>query len=156
MNSKTCSKCGVSKAIDLFPVKKSKCKDCIAEYMKEYFQKRKVELMANHKDWVSRNPQKHLRHQRTYRQKNSEIYKEAGRKWRAKNPEKVKEHKKRWEKSIRADVRVSYCKKILARQLGVSATSVPPHLSELKRDRIILLRLTKQLTNVIKEKLNGS
>lgn len=156
MQTKTCTKCVISKAIDLFPAKKNKCKDCVAEYMKEYFQKRKFELMAAHKEWVLKNPKKNLEHQQKYSQKNKEIYAESARKWRAKNPEVVKKQKKRWEKSNRTAAGVSYCKKILACQLGVSWAEIPQNLIAMKREQIFNQRLTKQLTSLIKEKSNGS
>lgn len=132
METKVCTKCGKVKLLDMFGNKKagkdgkcSICKEC-------------------HKDarraWIERNPEKYAA---------SEA--KARKRWEERNPEKVAAKKAAWERKNSERLTDSYLRRELKRYYGCS-TEVANELIELKRQQILILRETKKLINVIKEK----
>ena len=142
METKVCTKCGKVKPLDLFGNQKegkggkcSICKEC-------------------HKDarraWIERNPQKHAAHEAKQRENRKPQRKEARKRWEERNHEKVAAKKAAWQRKNSERLADSYLRRELKRSLGCS-TEVANELIELKRQKILILRETKKLINVIKE-----
>lgn len=160
MNSKTCSKCGVSKAIDFFPVKKSTCKQCKSTYEKEWKEKNKEKMRLYRKAYRERNPDKVANQQRAWVANNPEKKKASIKKWAEKNPSKARSGQNRRSKKFfsrtSANLGDHYIKIILTARTKLKFCDIPSGLIEAKRLHLQSIRATKQLTNVIKEKLYGS
>ena len=81
---KKCNKCLVEKEINLFPKTGAKCKECIAEYKKEY-------ALLN-KDKIKKSKQK-------YYENNKEDVKEKVKEYAENNSDKIKEYKSEYNKN---------------------------------------------------------
>ena len=113
---KTCSKCGLSKTLNLFSKDKSKksgytasCLECRASYAKTrrinnldfaekanassraYYHANKERLKRNYKKWVKGNPNLRREIDKRFREKNRESQRERAVDYRSRNPEKRKE-----------------------------------------------------------------
>jgi len=67
--------------------------------------------------------------------------------WKKRFPEKNKSHERTCSKNKRNALTSAY----IAGELGLNVSSCPPELIALKREKIQLLRLTKQLNQAIKD-----
>lgn len=81
---KKCNKCLVEKELDMFPKKGAKCKECVAEYKKEY-------ALLN-RDKVKQS-------QKKYYENNKEIVKEKVKEYNKNNIGKIKEYKDEYNKN---------------------------------------------------------
>lgn len=81
---KKCNKCLLEKELDMFPKKGAKCKECVAEYKKEYaiLNKEKVEQSK-----------------KKYYENNKEKIKEKVKEYTKNNIEKIKEYKEEYNKN---------------------------------------------------------
>lgn len=99
---RTCSKCSQVKSDDEFyKWCKSRCKSCIAEYKKKWYQANSAHVLAKHKEWVLKNAQRLAAYKRQWCQKNRGRKKQSNKKWRLKRPELAlkasKESKRKWK-----------------------------------------------------------
>jgi hypothetical protein len=104
---KTCNKCNKSKAEDEYGPKRRKCKTCIAEEAKKYYEKNRDKIKERNKKWKEKNREKCRETEKRWRENNPDYKKQWVKKnpekrkaivarWRAKNPEKVRARANRW------------------------------------------------------------
>lgn len=96
--SKTCTRCGILKNIDLFfnrsrskDGKRSECKVCCAKDNKDYAIRNPHVIAECSKNWIKRNPQKRRDIKNSWNQKNSESIRKSNNKQKEKRL-KLKEH----------------------------------------------------------------
>ncbi len=108
MESKTCSKCGITAPLDAFNRKKkgkygrsAECKSCsTARYMK-WARENPEAARSNTKEWVARNRERKRASDRQWRAQNYERHTAAYRRWRSLNPRDRSEYKKQWYENNR-------------------------------------------------------
>ena len=146
---KTCSKCGEVKPIDLFNKKHGKprgwCRTCDHESFKR---------------WHSKQPDSYKEKKRV-----------ASKIWRDKNPDAVIEQRKitypceanysyaKYAKNRVSILSDAYVKQTIlgrTRRSVMSARDVTDDMIELKREQLLMHRLTEQLAQLIKEKQSGT
>jgi hypothetical protein len=99
---KVCTKCEIEKPLDEFcnhkgksDGKTSRCKSCIKEDKKNYYDENRDKVKIRNKKW---------------REKNPDIIKKTSKKWREKNPDKVKEFYKTYREE-NSDKIINYKKR---------------------------------------------
>jgi len=152
-NTKVCNYCNKEKTLDKFLTKGLKCKDCTAEYAREYRKNNKERLAIIEKSYRERNPDKTKEIRKSYRHKNKDKYAmysrgwysnnkelvlEINRKWRAKNIEKVKFLNKNWRDNNKETL--SACA-----YLALRGFKNPAKQGDLFRLSLTLTRFRKQL-----------
>lgn len=171
MNTKTCTRCQSTRTNDGFYASyKSICKECVRQASKtnyysnhesrklahrEYASKigkeiereRQADKRSRLKDTIARQHKTHLllNKDRIY-ERNRSLAKTS----------KYKEKRQERDKRKTSYLTDSVVKRLLAAGTGVKWAEIPQNLIAMKREQIFNQRLTKQLTNLIKEKSNGS
>lgn len=147
--TKTCTKCGVTKTVSGFARRsassdllQSRCKECQSKSTrkprdKDERRRANAKYRAKHKEAIALYAQQ-------YRQRNREILSEKLRNWRA------LDHRNRNQQTI--DLTDGYVARRVFRNKGVSVLDVPKELIEMMRSKLQIHRATKQLLSVIKEK----
>ncbi len=171
-NPKCCSKCGIKKQAQEFQIqptgsRSSRCKSCIAEYMKKY-RERSIDKIRRRKKFMYWSGGKEK--QREYRRAHTEKHRAQSRRAYTKNPQKFKaaaaeyakahpELKKKWAKRYyKKSVRLmtdAYVSSLITSKTGLTASDVK-HLIKLKRTQLQIYRATKQLLQTIEEKKHGN
>lgn len=103
METKTCTRCGVTAPLDRFNRKKSgkhgrsaECKSCsTARYMK-WARENPEAAKDNVANWTARNPERKKQKDREWRENNAARYKHTLQQWHKANPRDRSEYKKRW------------------------------------------------------------
>ncbi len=88
METKTCSKCGETKALELFRQGRNQCKLCIAKIQKAYNEKNKESIAEYMKEYYAKNSA----HLKAYKAKNRERIAEYMKGYYAQNRERMKEY----------------------------------------------------------------
>lgn len=168
--TKKCTKCGEVKAfIEFSPNKAGKfgvstrCKKCLSNCAsnrriadidkflareRNYRSKNSEFCIARTAMWRDKNRQEANKKRALYRLEHLAIELERRRKWILENREKVNKGSKRQ----RANITDGYA----AAKLGLPLSECPPELIELKREQLLVHRMTKQLTNLLKEQVHGT
>lgn len=101
-----CCACAEAKVLDLFPKLKTgkhgrntKCKSCIAIYLKKYYADNKEKLREYASKKYLEEKEKYVVSRKAYYEKNKEEAKRRAKEWAAKNPEKRKQVAKRYVES---------------------------------------------------------
>ena len=152
--TKTCSKCGEVKAVEMFLKRKGQCKDCLAAWHVVYRKINKEKIGAREKNYRETHKQQIAERNRRYVSINFAGRKQYQQKWRQNNQDSLLkiERRRRQRDAIKIkqfrdslpDCRV---KQAIAAQIGVPANAIPPELVEVKRKHLQLLRKIKELTN---------
>lgn len=158
VTEKRCSKCGEVKPLEMFSnsVKgkyghKSNCKHCDRVRDQERYVENHERLKAASAKWRKENLEKARGYAAKWRKENRERVNAYAAKWDAKNPEKVKAMSANWRKKGRDVLSDSY----VSNSLGIALKNCPQQLIELKREQLMLHRVTKQLITTIKESQNA-
>ncbi len=84
METKTCSKCGETKAVELFRQGRNQCKLCIAKIQKDYNEKNKESIAEYMKEYYAKNHDQ----LKEYRTKNRERIADYMKEYYAQNKER--------------------------------------------------------------------
>ena len=126
--TKTCSKCGDVKAVEMFRKRRTKCRLCEAYEQRVY---------------AKNNPEKVKALRKKYIQKNTAKEKARQKKYHEENPERSKEQ----HKKAKDELRDSYIKVLLTLQLRCKASELPSELIEVKRKHFQVLQKIKEMTD---------
>ena len=105
--AKKCTKCGrwlIASTVNFNKHKRGKygvmaqCKECRAEYRRQYYQKHKDEEIENARQWRKNNLDKAVEYSRQYYEDNKDEVLEKSRQWKKNNSDKVAEYKRQWDK----------------------------------------------------------
>jgi hypothetical protein len=145
---KTCSKCGETKALGFFCKNKEcndgfrpRCKECMNSYGREFRKKNPDKCREYYRKNREKNREKIRVTSKKYYEKNKDKINEYGKERREKNPEKIREIRKVYIENLPE----KYVIKQITQGTGLSASSIPQELIELKRVQIQITReLRKQ------------
>lgn len=94
MYTKVCSVCQVEKSIDSFEKRNGKptyrCKDCLSQYCREYYNQNKIRLKSKTSDFRKNNP----KYMKNWRQNNIEKIIDQKKNWYNKNRDKINENER--------------------------------------------------------------
>lgn len=86
--SKTCRKCGETKAIDQFPAARHQCIECRRAYQRAYYAANRERALANMKRWHDANRESVAAYQRRYWEGNRDRLSEYRRDWYNENKDR--------------------------------------------------------------------
>lgn len=154
-SEKVCTRCIVQKRASEFGTNvrardglNTRCKDCIREVSRRRYYENADASRAASRAAYERDKEAHYRRTSAYKKARRERFREIDKAWREANPDKVKAFESRKSRKKIDDLADRYVKDKL-RKLGVPTPS--PELIEMKREQLMLYRLTKQLFETIKE-----
>lgn len=96
---KKCNKCLIEKEINLFPKTGAKCKECVAQYKKEYALLNKDKIKEYRKYYYSKNKEDIKEYRKSYYQSNKDTILLKVKEYTINNIEKVKEYKEEYNKN---------------------------------------------------------
>lgn len=156
--TKTCSKCGDVKAVEMFRKRRTKCRLCEAYEQRVYAKNNPEKVKALRKKYIQKNTAKEKARQKKYREENPEKAKASAKKYREANPGKEKARQKKYHeenperskeqhKKAKDELRDSYIKVLLTLQLRCKASELPSELIEVKRKHFQVLQKIKEMTD---------
>lgn len=96
---KKCNKCLVEKEIHLFPKTGAKCKECIAEYKKEYALLNREKIKEYKKEYYLENKEDIIESKKVYYKSNKDIILLKAKEYVINNIDKVKDYKNEYNKN---------------------------------------------------------
>ena len=156
--TKTCSKCGEVKAVEMFVARRCQCKVCTraagrawreknSAYQKEYFQKNKMKLLAQQKCYVQKNRKKTNEYKSKWQKSNPDVRRASAKKRKAADEERFSERSRAANKKSRSKLNDGYVAEKITKQTCLARHLITPELIEVKRKHLQLLRKIKELTN---------
>lgn len=154
--TKTCSKCGEIKAVELFRDRRNQCKCCEVLAFKVWAKENPEKVKTLKRESYRKNKEKILVAQKKYRQKNIESIREKNRKrsieYAAKNPEKRRMTRRKTNAKSVERLSQYYVRNLVAASVGIPAELVVDSLIEVKRKHLQILRAMKEKTDEHKVK----
>lgn len=161
METKTCTKCGIERALDEFRQWKNKsgnriyrigaCRACKRAAQNMYRMENRDKCAKASADWKKKNPEKNAAHTRASYGRRKPQCREATLRW-------ISEHRERYLLLLRdygMRSKEALTDTYVAHTLRMSVLRAPKDLIALKRAQIEIYRATKQLRQTIKEKQDG-
>lgn len=130
--TKTCSKCGEVKAVELFPKARCRCQRCFREKQKEWYEANSQRINAKRKEAYRADSTKFSIYNKKY--------------WEA-NREKLVASSKVKSKAYREGLSDGYVAQRIAQRVGLRANLIPAQLIEVKRKHLQILRKLKEKPN---------
>jgi hypothetical protein len=103
---KTCSKCGETKSINEFSVRKdtksgyrAACKECLEKYRRNYYSVNAERIKTNQRKWNATHKELKKISSRKWHIENLDKARANGKKWALANPDKIKAMGKRWREN---------------------------------------------------------
>jgi phage/plasmid-associated DNA primase len=162
VDCKTCTKCGESKPLDAFYAEKrnkdgrtGSCKSCADATSRAWAKANPEKVRANAEAWVQRHPEKRKAASRQWHANHPDKSRAAADRrdrekllagqaaWRARNAEQLQAR----AKAVVAKLAPSY----IANTLRIPLDELTPELLALKREKIEMHRISKQIKNLMKD-----
>ena len=170
METKKCTKCGEVKELGEYEKAKSNkdglrsyCKVCMKEYRKKYYLDNPEKYKELSKKWALKNPEKVKEASKKWALKNPEYSKKQHEGYRLNNPDKLKEYNKKWKlknlEKIKEQKRydIEFLKDTyIKRGLRTGNIPITPETIELKRNIILIKRITKAVNGKHKKEVHSA
>lgn len=130
-----------------------KYKETASRYRKIYYLSHKEQILDKGRRWWGKNyAEKMPGYSATYAEKNRDRLKSERPEKYAKRKEKILSSLKK----LRDSLDDKYVKQVIRTEINISQDDIPPEMIELKREQLLMHRLTEQLAQLIKEKQSGT